>query len=1110
MLAVLEVKGRKAHLLEDKQIPSVGVFDEVFSTWMAFGGNTRDLGSFGEETDEIMDLHQDSPRNEYEVSDEADEHEISDEYLTEEQQQLLLQDKEALRETLEEEARHEKEWEARMKEEEAHNDYSRWNLSTAKVNSFSTHDLLVKEKIALMAYTSQGSSSSSSSDSEREALNKSNLEIIGYQIGLESLEARIVVHEKNEAVYEEDIAFLKYDVQTSKDIVEKPKTVRPSSPIIEEWDTGSDNDSVFRPKSDQTKSKFTKINFVKSGENVKTVNKENTHRQVEYLRKSPREKLVLNNKGRVTGQREIRPVWNNSQRVNHQNKLTQTHPKRNFVPTTVATKSGQVPVNAAKQSSLRAAASISTARPVNTVAPKPKVKDALPITYSYFKAHSPVRRAFNQKSAAKTNNFNEKVNTVRVNNVTTAGPKAIVSAAEGNGENAFKSSACWIFDSGCSRHMTGNKSFLTDYQENGGFLAFGGSPKGDAISDEFGVKTGSCKVNAARQDLVLMGEINNVKQIHATVDGKTIVILESSVRSDSSTLNDDDGQPIEPQPAPYTTQPIIEEQIPVTESSSPQNTQTPRQALQEDTQLPQTSVPIPNVADEAVHKELGNRVVISSGDKPMFQEAMRGVIAQTRSERASKHSYDSPLSGVNTPGSDEERNEHQDLTDNIPPTPHDSPLLGGHTPRSDEDFSRFGDQKLKKKVKRLEKKQRARTSGMKLFKIGTSKRKSLDKENVSKQGRNLKTRPMFEEGDFDDDFDDIDDMVNEAMENVEGDTVNTATTRVSAASASFTIAGVSISTDEPRTPPTTTTTAFEDKDLTIAQTLVKMRKQRIARERAAEQEAKDAVLIEQMEYIQARMDAYELLVERLQQEEREQSTIKEKSRMLVEMIAEMKRNLDQYEREQKWINDFVPMDSEVVKDSRKGKAEGSRKKTVARKRTGEKPNDESVKRQKIEDDDEKEELRAYLDIIPGDDEAINVESLATKYPIVDWKTHVLSEDKMYYEIIRVDRSTKFYKIFTEMLDDFDRQDVLDLYKLVKERFETASPEGYDRLIWGDLITLFESSEEDEPEIQDRGCRYFMWKEDLRLHLSSSLGPSTPPSSSPRPLTPPSPFRSVPL
>ncbi|GJZ81775.1 hypothetical protein Tco_0646769 [Tanacetum coccineum] len=32
--------GRKGHLLEDKQILSVGVFDEVFSTWMTFGGNT--------------------------------------------------------------------------------------------------------------------------------------------------------------------------------------------------------------------------------------------------------------------------------------------------------------------------------------------------------------------------------------------------------------------------------------------------------------------------------------------------------------------------------------------------------------------------------------------------------------------------------------------------------------------------------------------------------------------------------------------------------------------------------------------------------------------------------------------------------------------------------------------------------------------------------------------------------------------------------------------------------------------------------------------------------------------------------------------------------------
>ncbi|GJZ60137.1 reverse transcriptase domain-containing protein [Tanacetum coccineum] len=51
---------RKAHLLEDKEILSVGVFDEVF---LALGGNTRDLGSFGEETDEIIDLHQALPKS---------------------------------------------------------------------------------------------------------------------------------------------------------------------------------------------------------------------------------------------------------------------------------------------------------------------------------------------------------------------------------------------------------------------------------------------------------------------------------------------------------------------------------------------------------------------------------------------------------------------------------------------------------------------------------------------------------------------------------------------------------------------------------------------------------------------------------------------------------------------------------------------------------------------------------------------------------------------------------------------------------------------------------------------------------------------------------------
>nr|GEW38557.1 hypothetical protein [Tanacetum cinerariifolium] len=65
--------------------------------------------------------------------------------------------------------------------------------------------------------------------------------------------------------------------------------------------------------------------------------------------------------------------------------------------------------------------------------------------------------------------------------------------------------------------------------------------------------------------------------------------------------------------------------------------------------------------------------------------------------------------------------------------------------------------KLQKKVKRFERKIKARTPRMTLFKIGNFRRKSLDKDNVSKQGRYLKTRPMFEESDFDN----INDMVDE-------------------------------------------------------------------------------------------------------------------------------------------------------------------------------------------------------------------------------------------------------------------------------------------------------------------------------------------------------------
>ncbi|GKA94674.1 hypothetical protein Tco_0816712 [Tanacetum coccineum] len=124
-------------------------------------------------------------------------------------------------------------------------------------------------------------------------------------------------------------------------------------------------------------------------------------------------------------------------------------------------------------------------------------------------------------------------------------------------------------------------------------------------------------------------------------------------------------------------------------STQPQKTQQPRKPKRKDTQVPQPSDPIENVADEAVHKELGDSLVraattassleaeqdsgninktqskatpnesssqgTNSGGGPRCQETMGDTIAQTRFENVSKHSNDSLLARGNTLQSDEDR-----------------------------------------------------------------------------------------------------------------------------------------------------------------------------------------------------------------------------------------------------------------------------------------------------------------------------------------------------------------------------------------------------------------------------------------------------------------------
>ncbi|GJR05538.1 hypothetical protein Tco_0528522 [Tanacetum coccineum] len=112
-----------------------------------------------------------------------------------------------------------------------------------------------------------------------------------------------------------------------------------------------------------------------------------------------------------SGQREIRPVWNNTQRINHQNK---------FVPSAVLTRSRRVPVSAAKQSSFRAA----TCQP-----------QYVPV---FYKSTTPNTRISNEKVNTV------RVNGVRVNGVNTAGQTA-VSVVKGNGVTAVKASAVCVW-----------------------------------------------------------------------------------------------------------------------------------------------------------------------------------------------------------------------------------------------------------------------------------------------------------------------------------------------------------------------------------------------------------------------------------------------------------------------------------------------------------------------------------------------------------------------------------------------------------------------------------------------------------------------------------------
>nr|GEZ27010.1 ribonuclease H-like domain-containing protein [Tanacetum cinerariifolium] len=99
-------------------------------------------------------------------------------------------------------------------------------------------------------------------------------------------------------------------------------------------------------------------------------------------------------------------------------------------------------------------------------------------------------------------------------------PVPTTAARTGNPQQALKDKG--LIDSGCSRHMTGNMSYFSDFQElNGGYVAFGGNPMGGKITGKGTIKTGKLDF----EDVYFVKELKfNLFSILQMCDKKNIVL----------------------------------------------------------------------------------------------------------------------------------------------------------------------------------------------------------------------------------------------------------------------------------------------------------------------------------------------------------------------------------------------------------------------------------------------------------------------------------------------------------------------------------------------------------------------------------------------------------
>ncbi|GJU93626.1 ribonuclease H-like domain-containing protein [Tanacetum coccineum] len=254
-----------------------------------------------------------------------------------------------------------------------------------------------------------------------------------------------------------------------------------SAPIIEDWNSEEESeiDYTVRPSTEKIKSIKTvrEIDAPKQNKHHPRGNQRNWNNLISQRLGSDFKMInkvcyvcsSFEHLHYVCDKKVVRSVWNNSKRVNHKNfsnKMTHPHPKRSFVPQAVLTKTGKI--NTAGTNVNTVGASINTViRPINTAASTSIVNHPRPKSNAFKRGYSQSSRPFNRYYANKNNIINTNVNTARVKN-TTARDRAVGNPQQ----KEYKEKA--VIDSGCSRHMTGNKCYLDEYKDyDGGFVSFG-------------------------------------------------------------------------------------------------------------------------------------------------------------------------------------------------------------------------------------------------------------------------------------------------------------------------------------------------------------------------------------------------------------------------------------------------------------------------------------------------------------------------------------------------------------------------------------------------------------------------------------------------------------